>query len=125
MKGTYIYNVLISIDQFGNALTGGNPDCTISGRTGYFSRHSIPQVRWFWLALEKVIDTTFYPFDGPGHCLQAYEKEKLNEFYELNSFRGPALFLLANVTLLSCSVMIVPFYCIYWLRLFVDSIQMK
>ncbi len=30
----YFKNVLISIDQFGNALTGGDPDETISSRLG-------------------------------------------------------------------------------------------
>ena len=32
--GKYLFNVLISIDQFGNALSGGDPDETISSRIG-------------------------------------------------------------------------------------------
>ena len=28
----YLFNILISIDQFGNTLLGGNPDETISSR---------------------------------------------------------------------------------------------
>jgi hypothetical protein len=30
----YFWNLLISIDQFGNALIGGNPDETISSHSG-------------------------------------------------------------------------------------------
>lgn len=30
----YIYNVLVGLDQFVNALTGGDPDMTLSGRMG-------------------------------------------------------------------------------------------
>lgn len=34
MVKKYIWNVLIAFDQFVNALTGGDPDETISSRTG-------------------------------------------------------------------------------------------
>lgn len=30
----YVLNVLIALDQFGNALVGGDPDETISSRAG-------------------------------------------------------------------------------------------
>ena len=30
----YFWNILISLDQFGNAVTGGDPDETISSRAG-------------------------------------------------------------------------------------------
>ena len=30
----YVLNVLIALDQFGNALVGGSPDETISSRAG-------------------------------------------------------------------------------------------
>jgi hypothetical protein len=30
----YLYNALIALDQFVNALTGGDPDMTLSGRMG-------------------------------------------------------------------------------------------
>ncbi|MFC4518622.1 hypothetical protein [Cupriavidus pinatubonensis] len=30
----YIWNLLIAIDQFGNAVAGGDPDETISSRAG-------------------------------------------------------------------------------------------
>jgi hypothetical protein len=31
---TYLFNLLIAVDQFFNALLGGNPDETISSRVG-------------------------------------------------------------------------------------------
>ncbi|MBK7384715.1 MAG: hypothetical protein IPI81_15500 [Flavobacteriales bacterium] len=34
----YFKNVLVSVDQLGNTLCGGNPDNTISAWTGYFSQ---------------------------------------------------------------------------------------
>jgi hypothetical protein len=30
----YLFNVLIGLDQFVNAVTGGDPDMTLSGRMG-------------------------------------------------------------------------------------------
>lgn len=30
----YFWNILIALDQFGNAVTGGDPDETISSRAG-------------------------------------------------------------------------------------------
>lgn len=58
----YIRNVLIALDQLGNALTGGDPDETISSRVAKL-RH-----RWPWkylgVALEKV---------DPGHLDKSIE----------------------------------------------------
>ena len=34
MIGKYLKNLLISLDQFVNAITGGDPDETISSRVG-------------------------------------------------------------------------------------------
>lgn len=34
MVGTYVWNLLLSIDQFFNTVAGGDPDETISSRAG-------------------------------------------------------------------------------------------
>ena len=34
---SYSRNLFIAIDQLGNALGAGNPDVTVSARTGYFA----------------------------------------------------------------------------------------
>lgn len=73
----WIYGVLIAIDQLGNAAAGGNPDATISARTGYFANISSKRTFvYYWRLMEVIINFAFYPLDGPGHCLQAYENER-------------------------------------------------
>ena len=34
MLGKWFWNILIALDRFGNALTGGDPEETISSRAG-------------------------------------------------------------------------------------------
>lgn len=63
----YFENLLTAIDQLGNAIAGGNPDVTVSGRVGY---HSVKTNNNFWKSLEKIIDFTFEPIDGRHHCLK-------------------------------------------------------
>jgi hypothetical protein len=76
-KMSYWLNVLIAIDQLGNAIAGGNPDNTISGRVGFFASdlHQ-SKIKAYWKALERIIDFTFAPLQGPGHCLHAWEGEQ-------------------------------------------------
>lgn len=78
---SWLGGVLVAIDQLGNAVAGGNPDATISARTGYFARVEETPFRPGWKLLEKVIDFTFYPLDGPDHCYRAYlaDKDEKNE----------------------------------------------
>lgn len=73
----YISHLFLSIDQFGNTLAGGNPDNTISARVGYYSHHYYEpnKVPWYWLLFERIIDTAFYPVDGPAHCHEAYHND--------------------------------------------------
>lgn len=77
----WINGVLIAIDQLGNAIAGGNPDATISARTGYFARVAETPFRSYWQFMERVINFTFLPVDGPDHCYQAYlsDKDEKNE----------------------------------------------
>ena len=76
-KMPYWLNVLISIDQLGNAIAGGNPDNTISGRVGFFASdlHQ-SKIKPYWKALERIIDFTFAPLQGPGHCRRAWLGEQ-------------------------------------------------
>ena len=81
----WISGVLIGIDQLGNAIAGGNPDATISARTGYFANIS-PNRTFihYWKIMEAVINFAFYPLDGSDHCLQSYEKDS-DEHHEQGS----------------------------------------
>jgi hypothetical protein len=64
---TYITQVLIAVDQLGNALLAGWADETLSSR----SYRQNKKMRW--RIMEKVINTIF--FFQPDHCRQAYEAE--------------------------------------------------
>lgn len=121
---TYAKSVLIAIDQLGNAIAGGNPDCTISGRIGYYQQIAVEPMLWYWQILAFVVDLTFFPFDGKGHCKQAYEKEVKNEFYELKMFKGLALFVLTLLVFGSCFVMCPLFWIIYGVKKFINKILM-
>lgn len=70
----WLPNILIAIDQLGNALAGGHPDVTISARVGYHTLPGQPKSR-YWSLLRRVIDFTFWPIDGDGHCRQAYDSD--------------------------------------------------
>ena len=76
-KMPYWLNILIAIDQLGNTIAGGNPDNTISGRVGFFASdlHK-SNIKGYWKALERIIDVTFAPLQGPGHCFDAWQAEK-------------------------------------------------
>ena len=63
----YFKNLLVGIDQLGNAILAGYPDETMSSRA---YRMQV-QGKWFgWTA--EAIDYLFYP----GHCKDAYEAER-------------------------------------------------
>lgn len=67
---TWVGRIFIALDQLGNALAGGNPDATISQRLGYL--HEERPMKLTTL-LMKLVNWTFKPVDGEGHCKQAYD----------------------------------------------------
>lgn len=81
---SYFKNVLVSVDQLGNTICGGNPDNTISARVGYFSEVNRNPNKYFWKALAKVINFTFWPVDGLNHCRQAFENDPEETFNDNN-----------------------------------------
>ena len=68
---TWVGRIFIALDQLGNALAGGNPDATISQRLGYLYEER-PMI--LTTLLMKLVNWTFKPIDGEGHCKQAYDK---------------------------------------------------
>lgn len=122
---TYLKNILFALDKLGNAISGGNHKCTISGRIGYYCVNAIAAVKWFWLFLQSIVDFAFYPIDGKGHCKQAYLKEQTNEFYKLNSFKLLALFVLTFVTLIACVAISVLTWSYYLIKLFYKKITLE
>ncbi|VAW68724.1 hypothetical protein MNBD_GAMMA10-2126 [hydrothermal vent metagenome] len=99
----WIQGVLIAIDQLGNAVAGGNPDATVSARAGYFARNSTSRLRFYWKAMEAVINHTFAPIHGPNHCYNAYLADKDEKNIAGNDFMRAILCLLV---IISCP----PFY---------------
>lgn len=63
----YIWNLLVAIDQLGNALTGGDPDETISSRS---AKGQIAH-KWWGTAMCRFLDV----FDK-GHCPKAIEPDE-------------------------------------------------
>ena len=63
----WIWNILVSLDQFGNTLFGGDPDETISSRSGKAHRAG---KRWGHVMCR------FLSFFDPGHCEKAIEPDE-------------------------------------------------
>jgi hypothetical protein len=102
----YLLNLLVAIDQLGNAVAGGNPDVTVSGRVGY---QSAATEHWFWRTLERIIDLTFEPVDGRNHCLMTAYKDN-----DVDLSGGSMLMLgvLSIIAVTSCLV-IAPFLRVF------------
>lgn len=70
----WAYNVLIAFDQLGNALSGGNPDETISSRLGRLklaNGGTVPKRAWFYLA--RPLDAVLEWID-PNHSINSIEE---------------------------------------------------
>ena len=72
--GRYLVNILISLDQFGNSLTGGDPDETISSRVGRIKVKwggKIPLFRPITRITDKILDKI-----DPNHSIDAIEHDE-------------------------------------------------
>ena len=74
MIGKWLLNILISIDQFGNTITGGDPDETISSRLGKMKVKHGGRIPWY-RPLSKVVDFGLDKID-PNHSIDAIEKDE-------------------------------------------------
>lgn len=105
VRYSWIMQFLLVLDQLGNVLAGGNSDVTISGRVGYNVHVADGEGGVFWKRMERVIDYSFYPLDGPHHCLLAYCSDK-DEHY-----RGAKFFfriILVILVVLFCFLLFIP-----------------
>jgi hypothetical protein len=101
-KTTQARRILVAIDQLFNALSWGNEDVTLSGRLYYL--HDRRNV-WIASFLMHVVDNTFYPIDGPNHCMQAFEKDSTEKYMRGNDF---GLALVSLFVVLGCIILIFP-----------------
>ncbi len=116
---SWLLGVLISIDQLGNAIAGGNPRSTISARTGYNVRNSACQNRDFWKFLASIINYAFYPIDGPDHCDKAYRYDIDGNYREGNDVMRMVLSVFVVVSCVFIAV------CTRLYTLFVPSAHYK
>ena len=72
--GKWIMNVLISIDQFGNTVFGGDPDETISSRLGKMKKKHGGSIPWY-RPLSKIIAWGCNQVDT-DHCEDAIENDE-------------------------------------------------
>lgn len=63
----WFWNVLIGLDQFFNALFGGDPDETISSRMGKRTREDCPVCYWVCRWLHWL---------DPNHCVKTVEPDE-------------------------------------------------
>jgi len=74
MIGKWLLNILISIDQLGNTIAGGDPDETISSRLGKMKIKHGGKIPWY-RPLSKVVDWGLDKID-PNHSIDAIEKDE-------------------------------------------------
>lgn len=65
---SYFWNVLISFDQFCNTLLGGDPDETISSRSGKYARRGRG---WFPCQLCRLLNLL-----DKDHCIRSIEDDE-------------------------------------------------
>jgi len=113
----YLANFFVSIDQLGNVLAGGNPDNTVSSRVGYYTEayYEKGKVPFRWRFFKTIINTTFWPIDGPEHCKEAYYNDAGEDFDDRTS--DIAVFILAIFIIGSCIIIAILLYLLYLLRL--------
>jgi hypothetical protein len=75
--GKYLLNLLISIDQLGNTLCGGDPDETISSRLGKIKSAHNGSIPWY-RPLSKIVSWGLDVIDK-NHCIDAIEHDEGND----------------------------------------------
>ncbi len=108
---TYLGRILNAVSQLGNAISGGNPDISISARIGYKSHWFGFEIPLYWKLIQKLVDFTFYPIDGEGHCQQAYWAD-YKEDYKLKSGSTFGLIIMTILVSVVC-LLIIPFMYLY------------
>ncbi len=75
--GKWLLNVLISIDQFGNTIMGGDPDETVSSRLGKMKLKYGGQIPWHH-PLARLTDIILDKIDS-NHSVDAIEPDEGKE----------------------------------------------
>jgi len=108
----YLSNLLISIDQLGNVIAGGNPDNTISSRIGYYTKNKDEsKIPLHWKLFRNIINFTFFPIDGNNHCREAYLNDAGEKFDP--GTNNIIVSILAFIILPSCVTISLLLYSLY------------
>lgn len=83
-KDNYFGVLLNAVSQLGNAVCGGGNDISISARIGYHQLHS---KSFFYKVCGWIVDNTFYPLDGKGHCVTAYVNDPHEDYQISKGFK--------------------------------------
>ena len=70
----YVINLLLALDQLGNALGAGDVDETISSRLGRIKRRRGGRIPWS-RPVSKIVDACLEWID-PGHTIDAIEEDE-------------------------------------------------
>ena len=70
----YVFNILISVDQLGNAVAGGDPDETISSTLGKLKRAKKGSIPWS-RPLARILDMILDRIDR-NHSIDAIEEDE-------------------------------------------------
>lgn len=112
---SYLVNFFVSIDQLGNVIAGGNPDNTISSRVGFYNEHNTAsgeKTPWQWRFFQEVINFSFWPIDGKGHCHEAFHNDA-GEDFDKNTKNILVAILAALIIIPSCVLICILLYTLY------------
>lgn len=104
----YFGRVINAVSQLGNALSGGSADVSISARIG-----SMKDKNWFWRWCRRLVDFTFYPIDGAGHCAGAFFND-IDEDFQRGEGWLPGIIIMTLLMIAVCTAAI-PFTWVYYL----------
>ncbi|GLS25651.1 hypothetical protein GCM10007877_13650 [Marinibactrum halimedae] len=110
----WIFNILVAIDKLCNTLCRGSHEVTVSARIGHFANLDGFRYRAYWKLLEWIIDFSFYPVEGPGHCIQARDTNT-HKKYELGNDIMRGVFAIAVIIV--CTLISIVTWTLYALRL--------
>ena len=70
----FFFKLLFALDEFGNALLGGDPDETISSRIGKIRKAHGGEIPWS-RPVSKIADWALERIE-PGHSIDAIEEDE-------------------------------------------------
>ena len=112
-KSRTLITFLLNLDRIGNALAGGHYGYAVSGRVGHFAN---VKGNPYWKLLAKIIDYTFKPVDGVGHCENARRWELSQGVVRYRRSSDIALAVLSILVIAAC-ILLIPIIRIYALYL--------